>query len=161
LQSSKLAKKLLWKFKSQNWCIFESRLELRFRGVSLLDVESMSKFTNDPEGTIISALNVWTLSVMNMPWFHADVHAVNLLVLEDGRVGFIDFGIVGRVNSETFNALSELSAALATGNYKGMALAPSLDVMADDRVQLGGNTKAPTSRQSNGQGPVVIDVKIA
>ena len=40
-------------------------------------------------------------------------------------------------------------------------LAPSLDVMADDRVQLGGNTKAPTSRQSNGQGPVVIDVKIA
>ena len=217
----------------------------------------MSKFTNDPEGTIISALNVWTLSVMNMPWFHADVHAVNLLVLEDGRVGFIDFGIVGRVKSETFNALSEFSAALATGNYKGMAqalcnmgaadeevdvdkfrkdikrllnkiahvqpdnvvltserngnvqgyigfdeqemtqvmldivevteangiklprafgllvkqslyfdrylkiLAPSLDVMADDRVQLGGNTKAPTSRQSNGQGPVVIDVKIA
>merc|ERR1712194_480124 len=29
-----------------------------------------------------------------MPWFHADVHAGNLLVLDDGRVGFIDFGIV-------------------------------------------------------------------
>jgi predicted unusual protein kinase regulating ubiquinone biosynthesis (AarF/ABC1/UbiB family) len=25
--------------------------------------------------------------------FHADVHGGNLLVLEDGRVGFIDFGI--------------------------------------------------------------------
>jgi predicted unusual protein kinase regulating ubiquinone biosynthesis (AarF/ABC1/UbiB family) len=24
--------------------------------------------------------------------FHADVHAGNLLVLNDGRVGFIDFG---------------------------------------------------------------------
>lgn len=26
-----------------------------------------------------------------------DVHAGNLLVLPDGRVGFIDFGIVGRI----------------------------------------------------------------
>ena len=26
--------------------------------------------------------------------FHADVHAGNLLVLRDGRVGFIDFGKV-------------------------------------------------------------------
>jgi predicted unusual protein kinase regulating ubiquinone biosynthesis (AarF/ABC1/UbiB family) len=25
--------------------------------------------------------------------FHADVHAGNLLVLEDGTIGFIDFGI--------------------------------------------------------------------
>lgn len=24
--------------------------------------------------------------------FHADVHAGNLLVLKDGRIGFIDFG---------------------------------------------------------------------
>lgn len=29
--------------------------------------------------------------------FHADVHAGNLLVLPDGRVAFIDFGIVGRI----------------------------------------------------------------
>lgn len=28
----------------------------------------------------------------------ADVHAGNLLVLPDGRVGFIDFGIVGRIS---------------------------------------------------------------
>lgn len=47
----------------------------RLKGSSLLNVESMSKFTDDPEGLIITALNVWTLSVMKMPFFHADVHA--------------------------------------------------------------------------------------
>jgi len=95
----------------------------RLRGVSLLDTESIAKITKDPEGTIITALNVWTTSVLKMPWFHADVHAGNLLVLEDGRVGFIDFGIVGRVSPKTFNAVNELSAALALGDYEGMALA--------------------------------------
>ena len=29
--------------------------------------------------------------------FHADVHGGNLLVLEDGRVAFIDFGIGKRL----------------------------------------------------------------
>jgi aarF domain-containing kinase len=60
---------------------------------------------------------------MKMPWFHADVHAGNLLLLEDGRIGFIDFGIVGRVSDKTFKAVNELSAALLVGDYRGMAQA--------------------------------------
>jgi len=95
----------------------------RLKGVSLLDADSISQITNDPETTIITALNVWTQSVMTMPWFHADVHAGNLLVLLDGRVGFIDFGIVGRVSSKTLNAVSELSASMAMGDFEGMARA--------------------------------------
>ena len=50
-----------------------------------------------PEETLIAALNTWFGSVIGAETFHADVHAGNLLVLSDGRVGFIDFGIVGRI----------------------------------------------------------------
>jgi hypothetical protein len=39
----------------------------------------------------------------------------NLLVLSDGRVGFIDFGIVGRVSPVTWAACEALLAAMATG----------------------------------------------
>ena len=95
----------------------------RLRGVSMVDAESIRTITNDPESLIITALNTWTTSVMNMPWFHADVHSGNLLVLDDGRVGFIDFGMVGRVGEQTFNAVSELSSAMALGDYEGMAQA--------------------------------------
>jgi aarF domain-containing kinase len=96
----------------------------RLNGISMLDEETISKVTNDPtmgQEAIITALNIWTESVMKMPWFHADVHAGNLLLLEDNRVGFIDFGIVGRVSDKTFKAVNELSTALALGDYKGMA----------------------------------------
>jgi aarF domain-containing kinase len=96
----------------------------RLNGISMLDEETISKVTNDPtmgQEAIITALNIWTQSVMLMPFFHADVHAGNLLLLDDGRVGFIDFGIVGRVSDKTFKAVNELSTALALGDYQGMA----------------------------------------
>ena len=95
----------------------------RLRGVSMVDAESIKSITNDPESLIVTALNTWTSSVMNMPWFHADVHSGNLLVLEDGRVGFIDFGMVGRVGEKTFKAVNELSTSMAMGDYEGMAAA--------------------------------------
>jgi len=108
----------------------------RLHGVSLLDADSISKITNDPEGTIISALNVWTTSVMAMPWFHADVHAGNLLVLDDGRIGFIDFGIVGKVSDKTFQAVNELSTAMTVGDYTGMARALCNMGAADQEVDV-------------------------
>ena len=115
----------------------------RLRGVSLLDEETIAKVAKDNTvGTdiIISALNIWSLSVVSMPWFHADVHAGNLMLCEDGRVGFIDFGIVGRVSPKTYNAVNELSVALATSDYEGMAEALCNMGAADekvDKVQFG------------------------
>eukprot|EP00557_Chaetoceros_sp_GSL56_P012792 CAMPEP_0176486238 /NCGR_PEP_ID=MMETSP0200_2-20121128/5461_1 /TAXON_ID=947934 /ORGANISM="Chaetoceros sp., Strain GSL56" /LENGTH=615 /DNA_ID=CAMNT_0017882925 /DNA_START=165 /DNA_END=2012 /DNA_ORIENTATION=+ len=109
----------------------------RLRGVSMLDADQISRITNDDaEKTIITALNVWTQSVVTMPWFHADVHAGNLLVLDDGRVGFIDFGIVGRVSDKVFKAVNELSVALAAGNYREMAIALCNMGATDEEVDL-------------------------
>jgi len=107
------------------------------QGVSLLDTETIASITdNNPEIVIITALNVWTQSVMSMPWFHADVHAGNLLVLNDGRVGFIDFGIVGRVSDKTFSAVNEMSVALSVGDYRGMAEALCNMGATDEEVDV-------------------------
>jgi len=63
------------------------------KGVPLADLEGIRKYSSNPELTLITALRTWAASVAEHTFFHADVHAGNLLVLEDGRVGFIDFGI--------------------------------------------------------------------
>ncbi|CAE7266456.1 unnamed protein product, partial [Symbiodinium pilosum] len=54
----------------------------RLSGVPLVDLEGIKKYTKDPELTLVNALNVWALSVQKCEFFHADVHAGNLLVLE-------------------------------------------------------------------------------
>jgi len=108
-------------------------------GVSLLDESTVAKVSKDPDmgmQTIITALNIWSLSVTSMPWFHADVHAGNLLLLEDGRVGFIDFGIVGRISEKVFQSVNELSSALAIGDSEGMAKALCNMGAADANVDI-------------------------
>lgn len=95
----------------------------RFRGVPLVDLEGIREYSSNPEQTLIDALNVWALSVRLNDFFHADVHSGNLLVLTDGRVGFIDFGIVGRIPPRIFGAISDLSLAFARQDELGMARA--------------------------------------
>src|SRR5690606_5664590 len=93
----------------------------RFYGVPLTDLNTIRKYCPDPERTLISAMNTWFASLTQCEFFHADVHAGNLLVLEDGRVGFIDFGIVGRLGAGTWEAISDFISAIMTGNFDGMA----------------------------------------
>jgi aarF domain-containing kinase len=62
------------------------------------------------------------------------------LLLEDGRVGFIDFGIVGRIGDNVFQAVQDLSSALALGDSEGMARAMCKMGAADadvDTVKFG------------------------
>jgi ubiquinone biosynthesis protein len=46
--------------------------------------------------------------VLEHPFFHADPHPANIVVLPDSRVCFIDFGAVGRFSTETRNTWREL-----------------------------------------------------
>ncbi len=93
----------------------------RFHGVPLTDLESIRGYAKDPERTLITAMNTWFASLTQCEFFHADVHAGNLMVLEDGRVGFIDFGIVGRIRPDTWQAVSDFISAVMVGNFDGMA----------------------------------------
>lgn len=93
----------------------------RFYGVSLTDLDTIRRVTNDPERTLITAMNTWFASLTQCEFFHADVHAGNLMVLNDGRIGFIDFGIVGRIRPQTWQAVSDFIGAVMAGNFDGMA----------------------------------------
>lgn len=108
----------------------------RLYGVSLTDLDSIRKYSKDPEQTLIQALNVWFLSLMACDFFHADVHAGNLLVLEDGRIGFIDFGIVGRISKEIWSGMDLLMQGMNARDYRQMAEAMTKIGAADRDVDI-------------------------
>ncbi|MCB9549274.1 MAG: AarF/ABC1/UbiB kinase family protein [Myxococcales bacterium] len=56
-------------------------------------------------------------------FFHGDLHPGNLFVLEDGRIGLIDFGLVGRMTQVMKDAMADLLLHLATRNHAGVARA--------------------------------------
>ena len=100
----------------------------RLRGASITDLAAPSNIIAEyngvtPEQFIVNALDVWAASVITAPFFHADVHAANLLALPDGRIGFIDFGIVGRIPPAIFDSVGDAATAAALRDYDGLATA--------------------------------------
>lgn len=93
----------------------------RFFGASLSDIDKVRRFSPNPEQCLIDALNTWFLSLTQCQIYHADLHAGNVMILEDGRVGFIDFGIVGKISKPTWDALLNLTVAIPARDYLGIA----------------------------------------
>lgn len=106
----------------------------RLYGVPLTDLNSIRSLVANPEKTLITALNVWFGSLLACESFHADVHAGNLLVLRDGRIGFIDFGIVGRISPTTWVAIETFLDSIGNGQYNAMAAALIQMGAADAKV---------------------------
>lgn len=93
----------------------------RLYGVSLTDFSVVKQYAKDPSQVLITAMNTWFGSLMLCKSFHADLHAGNLMLLEDGRIGFIDFGIVGQLKPEVWTACMAFMDALQKTDYQAMA----------------------------------------
>ena len=50
---------------------------------------------HDPKPLVRALLDFWFLTGLRDGVFHGDIHAGNLMLLRDGRLGVIDWGIVG------------------------------------------------------------------
>ena len=97
----------------------------RFYGVPLSDSDGIQKITNDPQFALIQALDTWFLSLRKCQLYHADLHAGNVMMLNDGRIGFIDFGIVGRLSDKTWEGLTSLTVCVPAQDFLGLAKALS------------------------------------
>ncbi|HBN2857040.1 TPA: AarF/ABC1/UbiB kinase family protein [Acinetobacter baumannii] len=93
----------------------------RLYGVPLTDFSVVKQYAKDPSQVLITAMNTWFGSLMLCKSFHADLHAGNLMLLEDGRIGFIDFGIVGQLKPEVLTACIAFMDALQKTDYQAMA----------------------------------------
>ena len=68
--------------------------------------------------------------------FHADPHPGNFLILDDGSIGLLDFGLVGRISKNNQDQLIMLALAVAMGDADTMARLVYRIGASDERVQL-------------------------
>jgi predicted unusual protein kinase regulating ubiquinone biosynthesis (AarF/ABC1/UbiB family) len=70
-------------------------------GEPIDDLAAAARFGVDPAPLVAQVVRGFFLMTVRWGVFHGDVHAGNLLLLPDGRVGVIDWGIVGRLDADT------------------------------------------------------------
>ena len=70
-------------------------------GVAIDDLAAIEAMGHDPAPLVRDLLRSWFLTGLRFAMFHGDIHAGNLMLLRDGRLGMIDWGIVGRLDPPT------------------------------------------------------------
>jgi len=75
----------------------------------------------DGETKLVDGLRAWFQCVVFYGFFHGDVHAGNLMLLDDDTIGFLDFGIVGRFDDRERYLVTEYMIAFGSGNYRRLA----------------------------------------
>jgi predicted unusual protein kinase regulating ubiquinone biosynthesis (AarF/ABC1/UbiB family) len=93
----------------------------RFFGHRVDDVEKLRASNVDGEATLLIGMRAWFQCMILHGFFHGDVHAGNLMALADGRIGFLDFGIVGRFGRERREQVTDYLMAFSTGDFRKLA----------------------------------------
>lgn len=93
----------------------------RFEGIRLSEREKLASQKVDTAKIVRVGADAFFHMVLRDGVFHADPHAGNLFVLPDGRLGFIDFGIVGRLSRRVQDACISMFVALVDEDYESLA----------------------------------------
>ena len=95
----------------------------RLVGFGFDDVDEMKAAGIDTTEVIRIGMRGFTEGCMVHGIFHGDLHGGNLFVLEDGRIGLLDFGITARMTPLQRNAFLRLMITGATGDIMGQLTA--------------------------------------
>jgi len=93
----------------------------RFNGLRVDRFEEIKRRGIDGETKLVDGLRAWFQCVVFYGFFHGDVHAGNLMLLDDDTIGFLDFGIVGRFDEKERYLVTDYMIAFASGNYRRLA----------------------------------------
>ncbi len=79
-------------------------------GVPVDDLARIAQYDFDPRPLVEQVVKAWFMTGVRGGIFHGDVHAGNIMLLRDGRIALIDWGIVGRLDAETHQLFRQFIA---------------------------------------------------
>ena len=92
----------------------------RIDGFRFTDVEGMKAAGIDTARLLRLGVQTVVEGVLVHGFFHGDLHAGNIAVLEDGTFVLFDFGIVGRLTESVRARLAQYLIASTTNDYEAM-----------------------------------------
>lgn len=101
-----------WDLTSRSVLVME-----HIEGIKLDRVDQIRRQGIDPQEVAMIGLRSFSRQLMAAGIFHADPHPGNTIVMLDGRVGLVDFGIVGYLDEETMMQIAHLFLGFAEHDY--------------------------------------------
>ncbi len=88
----------------------------RLEGTHVRDLELSTWADADRRDLAYRLTDAWMTMIFRHAFFHGDPHPSNILHLDDGRLGLVDFGLAGRLTDADMSRLTRLFIDAATEN---------------------------------------------
>lgn len=90
------------------------------QGAKITDIQQLRTWGLDPNQIANALMDAYLHQFLVDGFIHVDPHPGNLLVQPDGRVGFLDFGMVDELTPRERNWIRRLLQSLAFGDVDGV-----------------------------------------
>ncbi len=104
--------KVHWDYTARSVLVME-----HIDGIKMDQVDEIRDNDIDPKEVAMIGLRSFSRQLMEFGLFHADPHPGNTIVMYDGRVSLVDFGITGNLDEETMLQLANIFLGYAEHDY--------------------------------------------
>ncbi|MFN7679117.1 MAG: ABC1 kinase family protein [Cyanobacteriota bacterium] len=90
-------------------------------GVKLTNLEAVKAIGMDPDEMVTIGVNCSLQQLLEHGFFHADPHPGNLLALPDGRLAYLDFGMMSSITREARTGLIQAVVHLVNRDFAALS----------------------------------------
>ncbi len=90
-------------------------------GIKLTDIENIKAAGLDPDTLIRIGVTSGLRQLLEHGFFHADPHPGNLFAMHDGRMAYIDFGMMDQLTEQTKETIASSVVQLINRDYEALA----------------------------------------
>jgi ubiquinone biosynthesis protein len=101
-----------WDYTSKSVLVME-----HIEGLKMDQVQEIRSHGIDPKAVALIGLHSFSRQLMEFGFFHADPHPGNTIVMYDGRVSLVDFGITGHLDDEAMLQIANIFLGYAEHDY--------------------------------------------
>jgi ubiquinone biosynthesis protein len=105
--------KVYWDYTTRSILVME-----HIEGIKMDQVEAIEAHGIDPKEIALIGLRSFSRQLMDFGLFHADPHPGNTIVMYDGRVSLVDFGIIGYLDEEMMRQIANIFLGYAEHDYE-------------------------------------------
>ncbi len=120
------------------WDLTTSRILVieHLEGLEIDEVEKIKAAGLDPDKVAKDGLDVFAKQILVHGYFHADPHPGNAMVMPDGRVGLIDFGIIGFIDQDLMQSLANIFIGYTEHDYDRVITVLKSMGLITDKIDL-------------------------
>jgi ubiquinone biosynthesis protein len=104
--------KVYWNYVTKSVLVME-----HIDGIKMDRVEEIKRHGIDPKGIALVGLRAFSRQLMEFGFFHADPHPGNTIILRDGRIALVDFGITGYLDQGMMLRIANIFLGYAEHDY--------------------------------------------